>query len=59
MLDRELHVFGGSASPRLTEGICRCLGITPGRGEVIRFSEGNLFVRIGENVRGRRVHRLA
>jgi len=46
-------VFAGSASPRLTAAICRELGVEPGRGEVLRFSDGNLFVRVLENVRGR------
>jgi len=30
--------------------------VQPGAGEVLRFSEGNLFVRVKENVRGRRVY---
>lgn len=54
--DDELLVFGGSASPVLTESICRHLGIKPGRGEVLQFSDGNLFVKVGENVRGRHVY---
>jgi ribose-phosphate pyrophosphokinase len=49
-------VFAGSASPRLTAAICRDLGVETGRGEVLRFSEGNLFVRVLENVRGRSVY---
>jgi len=49
-------VFGGSGSPQLTQKICEYLQIYPGKGEVLRFSEGNLFVRIQENVRGRRVY---
>jgi ribose-phosphate pyrophosphokinase len=49
-------VFAGSASPRLTAAICRDLAVELGRGEVIRFSEGTLFVRVLENVRGRRVY---
>jgi ribose-phosphate pyrophosphokinase len=56
VLSDDLLVFGGSASPRLTAAICRNLGVEPGRSEVIRFSEGNLFVRIGQNVRGRHVY---
>jgi len=52
----EIHIFGGSGSPRLTAAICERLGLAPARGEVIRFSEGNLFVRVKENVRGRRVY---
>jgi ribose-phosphate pyrophosphokinase len=55
MISDDLLVFGGSASPRLTAAICGHLGVVPGAGEVLRFSEGNLFVRIGQNVRGRHV----
>ena len=46
-------VFGGTGSVGLTRAICRDLGLSPGKGEVLRFPEGNLFVRIGQNVRGR------
>src|SRR5687768_1018222 len=49
-------VFAGSASPRLTKEICSLLGVTVGQGEVLRFSEGTLFPRVLENVRGRRVY---
>ncbi|MBN1345548.1 MAG: ribose-phosphate diphosphokinase [Phycisphaerae bacterium] len=49
----DLRVFAGSASPILTSEICRLLHIEAGRCEVKRFSEGNTFVRVLENVRGR------
>lgn len=52
----DLLVFGGSASQRLTKEICAHLGVPPGRGEVLRFSEGTLFPRVLDNVRGRRVY---
>jgi ribose-phosphate pyrophosphokinase len=52
----EMLIFGGSASPKLTRNICEYLGVSPGKGEVLHFSEGNLFVRINENVRGRHVY---
>src|ERR671930_1826582 len=54
--DEDPLIFAGSASPRLTAAICRELGAGVGAGEVIRFSEGTLFVRILENVRGRSVY---
>jgi ribose-phosphate pyrophosphokinase len=54
-VEGELLVFGGSASPKLTRAICTRLGVSVGRGEVVRFSEGTLFVRVGQNVRGRDV----
>ncbi len=49
-------VFGGSASPRLTKEICGHLGVAPGQGEVLKFSEGTLFPRVLDNVRGRRAY---
>jgi ribose-phosphate pyrophosphokinase len=49
-------VFAGSASPRLTKEICGLLDVPVGQGEVLRFSEGTLFPRVLENVRGRRVY---
>jgi len=55
MLD-EMMIFGGSASLALTTSICRILGLAAGQREVLRFPEGNLFVRVLENVRGRHVY---
>ena len=52
----DMLIFGGSGSPRLTAAICGHLRVRPAAGEVLRFSEGNLFVRVKENVRGRRVY---
>src|SRR4030095_14635782 len=52
----EILIFGGSGSPKLTLKICEYLKVQPGAGEVLHFSEGNLFVRVNENVRGRRVY---
>jgi ribose-phosphate pyrophosphokinase len=54
--DEDPLIFAGSASPRLTAAICRQLGVAVGAGEVVRFSEGTLFVRVLENVRGRQVY---
>jgi ribose-phosphate pyrophosphokinase len=54
--DGDPLIFAGSASPRLTAAICRELRVDVGAGEVIRFSEGTLFVRVLENVRGRSVY---
>ncbi len=54
-MDGEMLIFGGSGSSQLTRNICDYLGMDPGQSEVFKFSEGNLFVRILENVRGRHV----
>lgn len=52
----EIVVLAGSSSRRLTANICAQLGVRPGQGEVITFSEGNTFVRVMQNVRGREVY---
>ena len=49
-------VFSGSASRKLTAAICKHLGVRVSAGEVHRFSEGNIFVHVEENVRGRNVY---
>jgi ribose-phosphate pyrophosphokinase len=54
--DEDPLVFAGTGSPRLTEAICGELGVDVGNGQVLRFSEGTLFVRVLENVRGRSVY---
>jgi ribose-phosphate pyrophosphokinase len=51
----EFLLFAGSASRALGASIAEYLGRALGSSETIRFSEGNLFVRVLENVRGRDV----
>ncbi len=51
----ELKVFAGSASHGLAEQICKHIGCELARSETHIFSEGNIFVRVLENVRGRDV----
>jgi len=48
----ELKIFSGSASQEFTKKICDILNVPIGLGEVITFSEGNTYVKIGEKVRG-------
>src|SRR5258708_4810127 len=51
----ELKIFSGQASGHLAGAICSKLGIDLARSETHVFSEGNVFVRVLENVRGRDV----
>src|SRR3954451_17378305 len=51
----ELKVFAGRASRALAQSICGQLGTELARSETLQFSEGNVFVRVLENVRGRDV----
>lgn len=47
--------FSGNSNPALAEKICNYLKIKPGAIQVRRFSDGEIFVEIGENVRGKDV----
>ncbi len=51
----ELKVFSGRANPALTEEICNYLDIRPGRVHAETFPDGELFVKLHEDVRGRDV----
>ena len=55
MPDEEFMLFAGSASRKLGAAIAEYLDCSLGKNETLRFSEGNLFVRVLENVRGRDV----
>jgi len=50
--DSQMKVFSGSSSQAFTSRICEYLGITVSEGTVITFPEGNIYVRIGEKIRG-------
>jgi len=51
-LNKTLTIFSGNANPPLADEICKHVGITPGSSKVSRFADGEIFVEIGENVRG-------
>jgi ribose-phosphate pyrophosphokinase len=55
MNDTSVMVFSGNANPELSAGIVRKLNIPLGMASVGRFSDGELAVEIGENVRGKDV----
>jgi ribose-phosphate pyrophosphokinase len=55
LVPADVVVLAGSASQQLGRAIADYLGCELGASEVLRFSEGNLFVRVRENVRGRDV----
>jgi len=47
-----MKVFSGNANPQLAKEICQHLEIPQSKVELKRFSDGEIFVEIGENVRG-------
>jgi ribose-phosphate pyrophosphokinase len=51
----ELKVFFGNANPSLAQEICRRLQIPSGQTNLNTFSDGELYVQIMENVRGKDV----
>jgi ribose-phosphate pyrophosphokinase len=50
---REWVILSGQANRPLTEKICERLGKPLGKADIRRFSDAEIFVEIGENVRGR------
>jgi ribose-phosphate pyrophosphokinase len=48
----ELKLFTGNANPSLAQEIARYLHVPLGDVEVSRFSDGEVFVQLNENVRG-------
>ena len=50
--ERELKVFTGSAHRALGESIARFLGVPLGRAHLARFSDGEVWFQIQDNVRG-------
>ncbi len=54
-MNSQIVVFSGRSNPAFTSKIAETLNIELGRLEVIRFSDGELSVDIGDNVRGRDV----
>ena len=52
----KIRVFCGNSNPALATSICERLGVPLGAAKVKRFSDGEVMVEIGENVRGRDVY---
>ena len=51
-MKNKILVFSGNSNIRMAEDICGILKIRPGRASVGRFSDGEIKVKIDENVRG-------
>ncbi|MDD9940734.1 MAG: ribose-phosphate pyrophosphokinase [Myxococcales bacterium] len=49
---KSISIFTGTANPSLGESIARYLDLPIGKAEITRFSDGEIFARIQENVRG-------
>ncbi|MBU0549624.1 MAG: ribose-phosphate pyrophosphokinase [Candidatus Omnitrophica bacterium] len=51
----ELIIFSGNANPKLAQGICKYLKVSLGNALVSKFSEGEIRIKINDNVRGKDV----
>ena len=51
-MNKTLTIFGGNSNPSLVTAICQRVDVPQGRARVERFSDGEIFVEINENVRG-------
>lgn len=49
---KALSIFTGNANRALAEEVCKFVEIPLGRADVTHFSDGEIYVEIGENVRG-------
>jgi ribose-phosphate pyrophosphokinase len=47
-----LQIFCGNSNRVLAESVCSALGVPLGQADVHRFSDGEVYVEIAENVRG-------
>jgi len=50
-VNKTLAIFSGNSNPSLAAEICRYVGVPQGVAKVSRFSDGEIFVEVGENVR--------
>ncbi len=56
VMENKIRVFSGNSNPALAEKICANLGVPLGAAKVKTFSDGEIMVEIGENVRGRDIY---
>jgi ribose-phosphate pyrophosphokinase len=50
--DDKFKIFCGTANEALTDEICHFLGLERGKATVTRFSDGEVYIQVMENVRG-------
>jgi ribose-phosphate pyrophosphokinase len=50
--EEKLKVFSGTANPALADEICAFLNIPRAQANIVRFSDGECYVQLLENVRG-------
>src|SRR5581483_6385315 len=51
-IDDKFKIFCGTANEALADEVCAFLGMPRGQAKVTRFSDGEVYIQILENVRG-------
>jgi len=51
-VDDKFKIFCGTANEPLCDEVCAFLGLTRGQSRVTRFSDGEVYIQVQENVRG-------
>lgn len=51
-MNKPFRIFSGNANPVIAESVCRHLDVQLSKAKVERFADGEVYVEIGENVRG-------
>lgn len=54
-MNQQPLIFSGSSNTNLTQKICDYLNLSPGNVDIKRFSDGEIWVKFQENIRGRDV----
>jgi len=49
----DLKIFSGTSNQSLSSGVCKYLDIPPGNAQIGKFPDGEKYIRLQENVRGR------
>jgi ribose-phosphate pyrophosphokinase len=52
MIDEKFKIFSGTSSPELADEICGHLGVSRGKTVLGKFSDGEIYFQVLENVRG-------
>jgi ribose-phosphate pyrophosphokinase len=54
--NNQIKIFAGSSSVDFVQKMCQYLNIEPGKSETFHFQEGNIYVKILENVREKDIY---
>ena len=52
-MNRELKIFSGTSNPQLAQRICDYLGVPTGMASISKFPDGETFIKLEEDIRGR------